>query len=277
MCQKRGFTLVELLVVIAIIGLLVSILAPSLMGILNLAKAAVCSSRLEAIGKGAVSYASNNNQSLPYRADASYTVFYAGRYYSDYQDNNTDSRCNSRVWYMLVVEDIVPVASFTCPADSGAEPLQVNEGNYDFDPSRGAEARPLSYSMQTLLSGHGGATAYDPTHERHCKPVTMLSSSALVIGADYTGLGYWEYKWAYWHSQRNSVVMDENNAGLMNSENHDRRGQNVLSLDGHVKFEESPMVGIDGDNIWTRRGRSHSGIKWLTDRPADRDDTLLKP
>ena len=274
MRHRQGFTLIELLVVIAIIGLLVSILAPSLISILGMGKIAVCSSNLKSIGNGAHSYASNNDQSLPFHADGSAYIHCAGK---GHTSDNTASYSNSRPWYLLVSEGIVPIASFTCPADSGAEPLLVAEaGAYDFDCSD-KDRRPLSYSLQAVLSGQSANTPYDAGNTRHCQPVTMLNSSALVIGADYTGLGYW--KWStYWRSPRNTVTMDESNPGLMNSENHERRGQNVLSLDGHVKFEESPMVGIDGDNIWTRRGRtSVSAAEFVTDRPADKDDTLLKP
>lgn len=60
MCKKRAFTLIELMVVIAIIGLLVTILIPSLGRARSTAKGTVCLSRLRTLGQGFVLYANAN-------------------------------------------------------------------------------------------------------------------------------------------------------------------------------------------------------------------------
>jgi prepilin-type processing-associated H-X9-DG protein len=36
-----------------------------------------------------------------------------------------------------------------------------------------------------------------------------------------------------------------------NSRSHGGEGQNVLYADGHVTFERRPIIGVDGDNIYT--------------------------
>jgi hypothetical protein len=41
--------------------------------------------------------------------------------------------------------------------------------------------------------------------------------------------------------------------GEYNSASHYNKGQNVLYKDGHVKFEDNPCVGVDGDNIYLYR------------------------
>jgi prepilin-type N-terminal cleavage/methylation domain-containing protein len=61
----RGFTLIELLVVVAIIALLVSILVPSLGKAKELARRAVCSANLSAMGKGWQAYWSENDFGIP--------------------------------------------------------------------------------------------------------------------------------------------------------------------------------------------------------------------
>lgn len=60
------FTLIELLVVIAIIGVLISILLPSLENSRRIAKIAVCKSQLHQFAIASQSYASDNKSWLPH-------------------------------------------------------------------------------------------------------------------------------------------------------------------------------------------------------------------
>jgi prepilin-type N-terminal cleavage/methylation domain-containing protein len=62
----KKFTLIELLVVIAIIGILVSILLPSLKQAREKTKRAVCLSNLNQLYKGTLFVANDNNSKLPY-------------------------------------------------------------------------------------------------------------------------------------------------------------------------------------------------------------------
>jgi len=56
-----------------------------------------------------------------------------------------------------------------------------------------------------------------------------------------------------------------------NSENHERDGQNVLYVDGHVTWNKTPFCGMNGDNIYTTRDAQ------VEASPVDRTDSVLLP
>ncbi|MCM8531949.1 MAG: prepilin-type N-terminal cleavage/methylation domain-containing protein [Lentisphaeraceae bacterium] len=64
--MTKKFTLIELLVVAAIIGILLSILLPSLSRTREITRRAVCKSNLSQVSKSAYAYASDNNNHVPY-------------------------------------------------------------------------------------------------------------------------------------------------------------------------------------------------------------------
>ena len=79
--MKRGykrFTLIELLVVVAIIGILLSILLPSLAKSRDIAYRAVCASNLHQIGIGASLWSKNEDGNLPtwYRSGSNFTTYW---------------------------------------------------------------------------------------------------------------------------------------------------------------------------------------------------------
>jgi len=63
--QLRGFTLIELLVVVAIIGLLISILIPSLGRVRESTRRTVCGTNLKSQGTAIAIYAQQYSDTLP--------------------------------------------------------------------------------------------------------------------------------------------------------------------------------------------------------------------
>lgn len=75
--MKKSFTLIELLVVVAIIGILASMLMPSLGRARSKAKSAVCINNLKSITTGIMMYLDSNSDAFPiqkngYQAEAYY-------------------------------------------------------------------------------------------------------------------------------------------------------------------------------------------------------------
>jgi prepilin-type N-terminal cleavage/methylation domain-containing protein len=68
--MNRAFTLIELLVVVTIIVVLLALLMPAMDKAIYQTELAVCASRLEAIGTGAIVYATQYQRSYPYRVYA---------------------------------------------------------------------------------------------------------------------------------------------------------------------------------------------------------------
>ena len=87
--MKKAFTLIELLVVIAIIGILVTLLLPSLAKARETTKRAVCKSNLAQVGRATFAYAKNNNGRVPHN-------------YYEYAGSN---------WRMTMTEPHNPVGS----------------------------------------------------------------------------------------------------------------------------------------------------------------------
>ena len=73
--KKENFTLIELLVVVAIIGILVSLLLPSLSRAREKTKSAVCKNNLKQLGIICYIYSESNNDHFPIR-DFSNTISY---------------------------------------------------------------------------------------------------------------------------------------------------------------------------------------------------------
>ena len=82
----KRFTLIELLVVTAILGILISILLPSISKSRELTKRAVCTTNLSQIGKATISYAADHDGFFP-------------KNYSEYPGNN---------WRMTITEPYNP-------------------------------------------------------------------------------------------------------------------------------------------------------------------------
>jgi len=125
---RKAFTLVELLVVIAIIALLISILAPSLKMAKDLAKQAICATRLRGAGSAANIYAAANREGLP-PYNNSYTnglgVCHLAQVYRMIGDipvlDSTGQPLICGTWsYLLKAETLTPDAIY-CPSQSSSQ------------------------------------------------------------------------------------------------------------------------------------------------------------
>jgi prepilin-type N-terminal cleavage/methylation domain-containing protein/prepilin-type processing-associated H-X9-DG protein len=246
--RNKAFTLVELLVVIMIIGMLIGILLPAVFGALEQANKSSCMNNLSQIGKACHAFAASNKQVWPDVMPITGTPPWANiggtRVAATGDDipGNTIQSNTANLWQLIRAGYADNPAIFVCPS-TGHTPdtsVAVYSTVRDF-----WTFQNVSYSYQNvggpyrLTSSANSAMAVaadaNPQRADMATAVTNLGTTAI------------SYEVADWGSMGNPQV----NRWRLNSPNHKFTGQNVLYLDGHVKFENHPYCGYRYDNIWT--------------------------
>ena len=119
----KGFTLIELLVVIAIIALLLSIVMPALARVKNVGKRIACLNTMRQWGVGAMAYASEFKDALPWEGDKTDLAFNFTR--SDWWANAIPPRVAQEPYKKLSEEERVPMppdkSMFICPSAKAPE------------------------------------------------------------------------------------------------------------------------------------------------------------
>jgi prepilin-type N-terminal cleavage/methylation domain-containing protein len=223
--KKKGFTLIELLVVIAIIALLMSILMPALARVRELAQRVVCGTNLSGIVKAATVYANDDDTgrlpkaglpSCPWGTDP-------GPNFEEPLMQNAFTGGTATVsssLYLLVKRDYTSAKQFMCKSDPGVTEFKHADPAlpWDFGPN---PQDHVSYAYHF---------PYEVDTVNHSLTASAEPGKAVV-------------------ADRNP--MDAGLEGLWNSVLHQEEGQNVAYIDTHVKFNKTPRVGINDDNIYT--------------------------
>jgi len=245
---RRALTLIEgLAVALALAALAFFILRPS-SSRPGLSRRLVCSANLRGIGTSMKLYANDNYDTWAtpgFDESAIGSIRYTVPVGSGKGTDRSPSRAQpsrsgqggatelsaTRVPWMLVRSGEVTVTQFICPA-SGDEPDPTDhlEAYYDF-----ADISNVSYGFQVPF-GPRPTRAGEWMDNRVALAADKGPYKNATVPTPHSGLDL------------DSAPMDWR---PFNSANHGGEGQNVLFADGHVTFAKTPVVGVDGDNIYT--------------------------
>ena len=222
---RIGFwrNLTEMAAVAASIILIVGVLVPTMGFARQKYWQRRCGVQLDSFFQGLSNYIADNNGQHPSVAIA------AGAPWWKIGDQGQENQSNTRRVYLLVRNNYVRPGIFICPGNKAGRNLQIEPSdirNYkDFH-----DRRYVTYSFQINCS-------QTPNGKLLCRKVVMADLNPL-----FEKLPNYDSPFRLRLDQRLLIV---------NSSNHNRRGQNVLFGDGRVEFLKTRHTGTDHDDIFT--------------------------
>lgn len=266
MRRVKGFTLIELLVVIAIIGLLVSILVPSISQAQKLAKRAACGANLNGLGKTLALYKGIADDSYPFIAGNTVRKASDGRrpggfLRMDYEfellsggdddpfalDGATpyegNDLCMVENLSLLVKEKMVASwKMFRCPQVSRQIMTRGDDDNddYGFGGFDGVAYIDYAYHM----GYHTSKDRNDPINQNRLR--SRINGACIILGDQH---GSEEGGEVEEFSGPVDSATETDNVGK--GWNHGKDGINILSASYSVNFSKKVLAGANQDNIYT--------------------------
>ncbi len=236
--------------VAAVILLVAGILIPSLSFARQYVYKCRCQNQLKDIFSGLSNYTEDNDGQLPTVAAATGSPWWKVGY------QGKENHSNTRPVWLLVKGNYVKPASFVCPGSRQGRSLQLNESQiqkYNDFPTR----KHITYSFRIrCINAKKGRLV--------CSKVLMADSNPLSerLPSDF--------------SKTFKLLVDEELMTL-NSNNHKRRGQNVLFGDGCVEFAKTRRTGVSEDDIFALQEMSCGSEMKGYEVPSCETDAFLAP
>jgi prepilin-type N-terminal cleavage/methylation domain-containing protein/prepilin-type processing-associated H-X9-DG protein len=266
--QSGSFTLVEMLVVIAIVGILAGILLPSLMTAREQSRRKTCMSNLSQIGKACISYLEPNGDFFPAFAQqiitgANSAIPTSGQGMDGAFQPMPSLAC-------LYPTYCTEVKIFACPSTTDVPQIAFHYYNvtpnvsvlhtcfgfasYDSTGALINSSDPAAYTTQEVRTPCKCSYLYDElVQPRDCTAEQAIAADAdgqtwFVSGSQHpTYPGNWQRR--------------------PSKPNHDN-GQNVMYLDGHVKWTDAVYCSHDPlDNIFCPNSAA-GAVQWNADIDA---------
>lgn len=221
----KKFTLIELLVVVAIIGILASILMPSLSQARLKAQSAMCLSNLRNMMPAVLMYSEGNNDYLPWsqrRAGNVDTHVWWRRQILTYMSDIPDATTTN--WSDLYIDEMGE-GVFVCPNEKTGITATYAKGGY------GWNLKYFGWGMTDTWPGGAPKRIINAD----------LPAESIIIGdgSDDESLAQWE----------KLMLLAPSLKGLPGIGDRHFLGMNRLWLDGHASFAKANSIqsGRDGD------------------------------
>jgi type II secretory pathway pseudopilin PulG len=277
--QAKGITKIELVVVLAATLVLTAALLPSLQRWREMARRQRCAEQLNNMGKAFYTYCGASDDNWPVAPHAAPPqgaeglTRYAPGLIGNQRERETTLRdtqvSTTRSMWIVVRSGALRPDDFVCPASGdGSNTDQSPAAWWDFK-----NFSEVSYGYQ-MPYGKWGRPNGDRDGRMPLAADKGPYSVGLEAGAQSPG-----------PPPALSVSAPSSAWRSWNSPNHGRQGQNVLIADSHVKFVDTPAVGMAQDNIYTQwlaaeptalsvsQGRPPTGVE----TPMSDTDTLIYP
>lgn len=213
----------DMVAVAALIVLAVGVGVPGLMHMRERQHRMGCSWNLAQLGGGVQQYASVFNGQLPF---AGWGKQHTWQPSNDPGVVTVPNR--QHVYPLLQLAYIIEPRLFVCPSQQDVPmPQSEIQRHSDF-----LEAHNVSYAYQNM-AGVRPSASDDPR-------VPILADDNPLFD---DGLPLFDARW-----------IRSRDPAFANSRAHAGAGQNILTLDGHVRWTTTPLCGIDDDNIWILLG-----------------------
>ncbi len=264
--HKKSLTLIEVLVVIVIFAVLVFLLLPRHHSVRESALRSICAINLRQIGVAIHEYSNNYNDRFPCVSPPVGSIvgspYKQGIDILDGEENAgalisqgiKDRTVSMNLW-LLVRGHFVTPEVFQCVSSNEADDHVnltdkdgVRTGPQCFTDFPFADDGSVSYSFIQPWTVWSGTDAKGNKHGSY-QMWTADIAPEIVIGGDQ-------------NDGKDPATMNptpKQMGKLVNSQNHDGDGQNLLSVDGHVSFYPTPYVGVEKDNVYTAMPGDYTG------------------
>ncbi|MCP4257658.1 MAG: hypothetical protein GY774_09060 [Planctomycetes bacterium] len=183
-----------------------------------------CQTQMGSVFQGLSNYISDYDNKAPAVASI------AGAPWWKLGDQGRENQSNTRNVYLLAKGGYVELESFVCPGCKQKKAEEITQSQmktYKDFPNRTYITYSFQINCRKLASG-----------KLLCRKVIMADMNPLFenLPEDFS---------KQFRLQLNRTLL------TLNSINHNRRGQNVMFGDGHIKFIKSRFIGIAEDDIYT--------------------------
>jgi hypothetical protein len=216
--SQAWFSLRDLVAVAATIVLVLGILSPTISRTREIAQRTMCANQLGSLGQSLASYSQSYEGQLPM---ASSNLWRTAAQPTSEADQPSP-RQRAHLYVLVATQHAQQPKAFLCPANRRGQPMSMDDANRR---SNFPSLRNCTYSYQDPAGTRLVIEQYPQF------PVLADENPYLLLGPRIVGS---------WPGD--------------NSRNHPRAaGQNVLRLNGAVRWQNSPWCGRNsGDNIWQR-------------------------